>query len=347
MKTFDFEKNTALLYTKEITSLVSAIHEYRGKQALYEKTNLDTLEKMSKIAKIQSTVSSNRIEGISTTDKRINELLKEKAEPHNRDEKEIEGYRNVLETIHLNYGYIPLKSNYVLQLHRDLYKSVSTSFGGVYKVTDNIIEEIYSDGNNFVRFQPLNAFDTPQAIIDLCESYTKAVNTETADPLLLICVFILDFLCIHPFNDGNGRMSRLLTLMLLYQNGYMVGKYISIEMLIEKNKEGYYDNLQLSSKNWISNSNDYRPFVRYMLGIILRAYREFEDRTSYLVDKKDSAYRMQTIFDNHLGKISKSELLELIPDIGEAGLEKQLHTLLTSGYIKKVGGGRSTAYVKA
>ena len=219
------------------------------------------LENLVEIAKIQSTESSNKIEGIYTSDERLKKIVLDKTMPKTRNEREIAGYRDVLNTIHENFQHIPIRDTFILQLHRDLYKFENASYGGRFKTADNIIEEEDERGNKFVRFRPLPAWETPDAIINLCTAYNEAINKGEADSLLLIPMFIIDFLCIHPFNDGNGRMSRLLTLLLLYQNDYIVGRYISLEKLIERTKDSYYDALQSSSQGWIEDENNYEHFV--------------------------------------------------------------------------------------
>ena len=257
---------------------------------------------------------------------------------------EIAGYRDVLNTIHENYDYIPINANYLLQLHRDLYKFLGNTEGGTFKTGDNIIRETDAEGNQHVRFRPVAAWETPDAIDELCNAYRDA--KEIVDPLILDMMFILDFLCIHPFNDGNGRMSRLLTLLLLYQSGFIVGKYISIEKIIEESKETYYEALQDSSINWHENKNDYKPFVNYMLGVIVSAYKEFESRVKLLTDPNISkADRIREMIKNHIGTITKSELLEMNPDISDTTVQRALADLLKAGEIEKIGGGRYTKYV--
>ena len=250
MRKFDYSIIPDELMNHEIMNLISAIHEYKGKQELFIEAKSDVLESMIEIAKIQSTGASNRIEGIYTSDERLDALVKEKAEPRNRSEREIAGYREVLGLIHESYDYIVPRANVILQLHRDLYHFSPLSHGGNFKGSDNVITETDASGQKKVRFQPMSAFETPDGIDRLTDTFIEAINTEKYDPLLLIPMFILDFLGIHPFSDGNGRMSRLLTLLLLYRSGYIVGKYISIEMIIEKTKETYYEVLKDSSTDW-------------------------------------------------------------------------------------------------
>ncbi len=347
MRSFNYNEIEEYIYDKEVVDLLTEIHEYRGKQELFMESYPDVLEAMIKVAKIQSTGASNRIEGIYTSDKRLDELVGKKTEPKNRNEEEIAGYREVLNTIHENYDYIVPRANVILQLHRDLYMFNSGSIGGNYKNSDNIIEEKNEYGERKVRFQPVPAYLTKNTMEVMCNQFIEVINKKSADPLLLIPVFILDFLCIHPFNDGNGRMSRLLTLLLLYQNEYIVGKYISIERLIEKSKDRYYETLRLSSIGWHENQNDYKQFLKYYLGVVLAAYREFSSRVDTLRNKGFSKpERIRHVFNTKVGKISKSEIGKLCPDISTTTIERTLASLLKEGYIIKVGGGRSTAYVK-
>ena len=271
----------------------------------------------------------------------------EKAEPKNRSEAEIAGYREVLATIHDSYEYISIRPNNILQLHRDLYSFSSSDTGGRFKNTDNVIAESSKDGQQRVRFIPVPAFQTPEAMNNLCYEFNNAIERAEYDPLLLIPMFILDFLCIHPFNDGNGRMSRLLTLLLLYRSGYIVGKYVSMEMMIEKTKETYYEALQNSSVEWHNDQSDYTSFVRYYLGIVLKGYNEFQDRIEHLKYRKLSkADRVRSVFDKKLGVVKKSDIATLCPDISETTIERTLKDLLDAGFIEKVGKGRATGYAK-
>ena len=346
MKKYDYSKNWKQLLQPDIVAMLSQIHEYKGKQTLYIEAKKDALTQLIEIAKIQSTESSNKIEGIYTSDERLKKIVLDKTMPRTRNEQEIAGYRDVLATIHENYDYIPPKPSIFLQLHRDLYKFSGKSIGGSYKNTDNVIAEEDEKGEHIVRFNPVPAWETPDAVEKLCEAFSDAVSAGEVDPLLLIPMFILDFLCIHPFNDGNGRMSRLLTLLLLYRSGYIVGKYISIEKLIEDSKETYYEALRDSSVDWHENTNDYAPFVRYMLGIVLAAYREFSSRVKILTDSGISkADRIQLIIQDTLGKITKSEIAKQCPDISLITIQRALNDLLKEEKIIKIGGGRYTSYI--
>lgn len=346
MREFNYKSEYAKLLTPDIVNLLTVIHEFKGEQTLFLEAKSDLLTQLLEIAKIQSTEASNRIEGIITTDERLKLIVREKTMPKTRSEKEIAGYRDVLTTIHESYDYIPPRSSMILQLHRDLYKFSGMSIGGNFKNSDNVIAEKLPDGTQRVRFQPVSAWETPETMDRLCDEFIKSVNDPEMDPLLLIPMFILDFLCIHPFHDGNGRMSRLLTLLLLYRSGYIVGKYISIEKLITDSKETYYEVLQESSYEWHEGTNDYLPFVRYMLGVIAAAYREFSSRVKLLsTGGFTKAERIRELIKDHLGKITKAELMELCPDISQATVQRTLAELLANGEITKIGGGRYTSYI--
>ena len=347
MKNFDYITNPAKLLTPEIVQMVGSIHEHKGKQELFLEANIDELKTLLEVALIQSTGASNRIEGIFTSDKRLEELVSQKAEPRNRSEQEIAGYREVLATIHESYEYITPRPTIILQLHRDLYSYSQGNIDGTYKNSDNVIAETDAEEHQKARFIPVPAFQTAEAIDELCAHFLEAWEANLIDKLILIPMFILDFLCIHPFNNGNGRMSRLLTLLLFYKAGYIVGKYVSMEMLIEKTKETYYEALQASSVGWHEGENSYKPFVKYYLGIMLKAYNEFENRVEHLkyhnLSKPD---RIKAVIDNKVGKITKKEIMELCPDISKVTVERTLTDLVKSGYIAKVGAGPSTGYVR-
>ncbi len=347
MHTFDYSRGLDSLLTPEITGLLTSIHEYRGKQDLYITAKADVLDPLLEVARIQSTEASNRIEGIFTSSTRLRQLLREKATPRNRNEYEIAGYRDVLATIHESHDFMPLSANLILQLHRDLYSHLPDGIGGHWKISENVIAETDSEGNERVRFRPLGSAETPFAMDEICLAYRKAIADGRTDPLLVTAVFVLDFLCIHPFSDGNGRISRLLTLLLLYQSRYVVGKYISLEMLIEKSKETYYETLRGSSDRWHESANDPRPFVCYLLGVILKAYREFEDRVADVtIGRKTKGERVRSVFATTPGKITKRDILQVCPDISTAMVEKTLKELLDTGFIRKIGQGKGTSYAR-
>ena len=345
MRNYDLQNKWQKLLTPDIVALLTQIHEFKGEQNLFIEAHSDTLTQLVEIAKIQSTEASNKIEGIYTSDERLKKIVLDKTTPRTRNEQEIAGYRDVLATIHESYEYIPLRPAMILQLHRDLYKFSGMSIGGSYKNADNVIAETDAQGNRFIRFQPVSAWETAEAMEMACQAYDQAVQSG-ANPLLIIPMFILDFLCIHPFNDGNGRMARLLTLLLLYRSGYIVGKYISLEKVIEQSKETYYETLQQSSFGWHENENDYAPFVRYLLGTIVAAYRDFSDRVQFLTTKGLSKPdRIRELIKTTLGKITKTEIMEKCPDISQATVQRTLIDLQKQGEILKLSGGRYTAYI--
>lgn len=347
MKIFNYSQYKNVTWDNEILGYISQIHEYKGKLANIEYKNKTKINKLVEIAKIQSIESSNKIEGIVTTSTRIKQICENKTTPKNRDEKEILGYRDVLNTIHENYEFISINSSYILQLHRDLYKFSEKSIGGKFKNVQNYISETRTDGSAFVRFQPLEPYETPDAIDRLCEEFNIAVSKEYVDPLILIPIFVLDFLCIHPFNDGNGRMSRLLTLLLLYKQKYSVGKFISIEKIIEETKNRYYDSLQSSSINWIDGKNNPTEFIKYMLSVILKSYRDLEERANILLEKKSKALtQVQDIINTKIGKFTKSEIVLLCPTLSETTVERCIKELLNNGLIKKHGDRKSAFYTR-
>lgn len=347
MRSFDYNKLKDCQWDSEILGLVAQIHEYKGRQELYLKQKPAVFDKLAEIAKIQSTEASNKIEGIVTTTTRIQQLCMDKTTPRNRDEEEIIGYHDVLNTIHESYEYIPIRSSYILQLHRDLYKYSEKAIGGRYKNTQNTIAETREDGTQVVRFTPLAPYETPDAIEEICESFNQVIDSCVLDSLILIPIFIHDFLCVHPFNDGNGRMSRLLTTLLLYRQGYVVGRYISIESKIEKNKTKYYEVLEQCGDGWHEGEENPTPFIKYLLGIILAAYRDFESRINLVHDKLPAIEQVRIAINEKIGKFTKREIMELVHTIGKASVENSLKKLTEEGVIKKHGQGKATFYTRA
>ena len=346
MRDFNYGKLRNIKWDNEVLGLVAQIHEYKGKQTLFLKQKPATLEKLVEIAKIQSTESSNKIEGIVTTAVRIKQLCDQKTTPRNRDEEEISGYRDALSLIHESYEYIPIKSSYILQLHKVLYRYSQRSIGGRFKNTQNYITEIKESGEQIVRFMPLDPFETPTAIEKMCESFNRETDACEIDPLILIPAFIVDFLCVHPFNDGNGRMSRLLTTLLLYRAGYVVGKYVSLESKIEKTKESYYKALEKSDINWNNGENDLTPFIKYILGTVLSAYRDFEQRVILVEDKSSAIDLVRNAVNNTIGKFTKSDIMELVPSVGKTSVENSLKILIEEGVIGRDGKGKATFYFR-
>lgn len=346
MRDFNYGKLRNIKWDNEVLGLVAQIHEYKGKQALFLKQKPATLEKLVEIAKIQSTEASNKIEGVVTTAARIKQLCDQKTTPRNRDEEEISGYRDALSLIHESYEYIPIKSSYILQLHKVLYRYSQRGIGGRFKNTQNYITEIKESGEQIVRFMPLDPFETPTAIEKMCESFNRETDACEVDPLILIPAFIVDFLCVHPFNDGNGRMSRLLTTLLLYRAGYVVGKYVSLESKIEKTKESYYKALEKSDINWNREENDLTPFIKYILGTVLAAYRDFEQRVILVEDKASAIDLVRNAVNNTIGKFTKSDIMELVPSVGKTSVENSLKILIEEGVIGRDGKGKATFYFR-
>ena len=343
-KTFDYSKLIDRKFDKEIINYIGLIHEFKGRQDLFLSQRKVDLDKLVEISKIQSTESSNEIEGIITTNQRFKELMADKTTPRNRSEKEIQGYRFALNMIHESFKYISIRPNTILQLHKEMYQFLDVRFGGRFKDTPNEIDAVYPDGRKVVLFKPLEPYETPDAIQAICDEYDKAINEYNIDPLIVIPVFIHDFLCIHPFNDGNGRMSRLLTTLLLYRSGYSIGKYISLEKKIQISKSEYYESLQQSSKGWIDETQDDTPFIKYLLSSILAAYRDFEDRVDIVGHKMSALEMVEKAVKSKIGKFTKSDIMELCPKIGRGSVEQSLKTLCEKGIIKKEGNGRATFY---
>ncbi len=346
MREFNYRELKNASWSNDILGYVATIHELKGKQDLYVKQNPVEIEKLVEIAKIQSTEASNSIEGIRTTETRLKQLLSEKTMPKTRDEEEIAGYRDALNTIHESYEYIPLTANYILQLHKIMYGHSAKTIGGNFKNVQNYISATDTNGNRYTLFTPLAPYETPTAIEKICNEFNLAIADCEVDPLILIPIFIHDFLCIHPFLDGNGRMSRLLTMLLLYRSGYLVGKYISLEAKIAKHKDLYYDALEQSQTGWHQNQDTPEAFIKYLLGTIVSAYRDFEERAILISDKSTSIEVIRKAIKNIVGKFTKSKLKELCPTVNIKSIEKALKLLHESGEITKCGSGKSTFYIK-
>ncbi len=344
MRRFNYSSLKDKKWDIEIVNYLALIHEEKGKQSIYLKQKPDELKNLVEIAKIQSTESSNSIEGIRTTETRLRQLMDEKTTPRNRDEKEIAGYRDALRVVHENFEYIPLTPNYILQLHKIMFDHTDSSFGGSFKNVQNYISAVDSTGKTYTLFTPLAPYETPPAVQEICDEFNRIIGEGKVDPLLVIPVFIHDFLCIHPFIDGNGRMSRLLTTLLLYRSGYEIGKYISLEAKIAKNKEAYYDALELSQNGWHEEADDPTAFIKYLLGTIIAAYRDFNDRMSMIASS--SFDTVCNAVNSRIGKFTKREILELCPSVSASTVERHLKKLCADGEISKNGGGRSTFYVR-
>ena len=332
--------------TRNILQMISKISEYKGMQNLYKKQSPQILKTLLQIATIQSTESSNKIEGIIVPHERIVSLVTKRKKPKNRSEEEILGYKYVLNLIHNNHQNIPFKTNIILQFHKDLYKYATVS-AGKWKNSDNTIEEILPNGKRLIRFKPLSAFQTPDAMNQLQTSFNKEWERGNLHKLLLIATYILDFLCIHPFLDGNGRLSRLLTLMLLYHSDYYVGQYISIEKIIEDTKEEYYSALQKSSQSWHEGKHDLNPWWEYFLAIILEAYKSFEERVGYISKGKGSktGIILETI-DSFQNEFTIQDIQKNCPVVGIDLIRKTLARLKKRKKIACIGRGPMAKWKK-
>lgn len=346
MRQFNYSKIREQSWDSEILGLIAAIYKEAGKQELYLKQRPEELEKLVEIAKIQSTEASNAIEGIVTTNTRIRQLVEEKTTPRNRDEQEIAGYRDVLNLIHESFDAIPITRNFILQLHKIMYSHMNNPMAGQTKNVQNYISATYPDGHVEILFTPMAPYETPEALDQICQEYNRVIGNFELEPLIAIPVFIHDFLCIHPFNDGNGRMSRLLTTLLLYRSGFYVGKYISLEAKIAKNKDLYYDALNRSQTGWHEGTEDALPFIKYLLGTILAAYRDFADRFSIVEEKLPAIEIVRKATMNKIGRFTKQDIRELCPALSLSSVEGSLRKLVATGELKREGVGKSTIYYR-
>ena len=346
MRNFNYTMINEWKWDSELLGLIAAIYKEAGKQELYLKQRPEDLEKLVEIAKVQSTEASNAIEGIRTTNTRIRQLVAEKTTPRNRSEQEIAGYRDVLNIIHESFDAIPITQNYILQLHKILYSQTNNPIAGRTKNVQNYISATYPDGHTEILFTPLAPYETPDALDRICVEYNRVIGNMELEPLIAIPIFIHDFLCIHPFNDGNGRMSRLLTTLLLYRSGFYVGKYISLEAKIAKNKDLYYDALSASQKGWHEGKDDPVPFIKYLLGTILAAYKDFEDRFSLVETKLPAIETVRRAAHNKIGRFTKQDIRELCPSLSLSSVEGALRKLVESGELRREGNGKNTCYYR-
>jgi Fic family protein len=319
--------------------------ECKGRQELYTRQSPEALETLRSLAIIESTESSNRLEGIIATRERIESIVLKSAAPRNRSEQEIAGYRDALALIHESWKGIRFDNTMIKQLHKMLYRYLPEQ-GGNWKTEDNVIWEKYSDGTRRVRFEPTPAKDTPAAMERLIKRYKMAIN-DGRDPIVVIPLTIFDFLCIHPFRDGNGRMARLLTLLLLYQHGYIVGKYIGLERLFEETKRSYYETLRSSSKYWHEGKHDIMPWLTYFWGVLLRAYKEFSERVGTITTGRGAKTEQITLtIQRKIVPFSVSDIERECPGISRDMIRFVIHRLRDDGIIKSTGIGRNAKWVK-
>ena len=346
MRSFNYSAFKEQKWDSGILGLIAAIYKEAGKQEQYLKQRPQEMEKLVEIAKIQSTEASNAIEGIVTTNTRIKQLVEEKTTPRNRDEQEIAGYRDVLNVIHESFDAIPITQNYILQIHKMLYSHMNNPLAGRTKSMQNYISAAYPDGHTEILFTPLAPYETSESLDRICEEYNRVIGNLEVEPLIIIPIYIHDFLCIHPFNDGNGRMSRLLTTLLLYQNGFYIGKYISLEAKISKNKDLYYSAMSQSQTGWHEGKEDALPFIKYILGTILASYKDFEERTSFVQEKLPALEMVRMASKSKIGRFNKQDIRELCPTLSDSSIEGALRKLVAAGELKKEGKGKSTCYFR-
>lgn len=346
MRSFNYSAFKEQKWDSGILGLIAAIYKEAGKQEQYLKQRPQEMEKLVEMAKIQSTEASNAIEGIVTTNTRIKQLVEEKTTPRNRDEQEIAGYRDVLNVIHESFDAIPITQNYILQLHKMLYSHMNNPLAGRTKSVQNYISAAYPDGHTEILFTSLAPNETSEAFDRICEEYNRVIGNLEVEPLIIIPIFIHDFLCIHPFNDDNGRMSRLLTTLLLYQNGFYIGKYISLEAKISKNKDLYYSAMSQSQTGWHEGKEDALPFIKYILGTILASYKDFEERISLVQEKLPALEMVRMASKSKIGRFNKQDIRELCPTLSDSSIEGALRKLVAAGELKKEGKGKSTCYFR-
>ena len=347
MHKFDYSFLNNGLLPSQLVNVTASISSLKTASQFRKNDYQKVFTELEKIARIQSVKSSNEIEGIVTTDERIIQIVQQNSAPLNHNEQEILGYRDALNIIHTGHQNIQFNENTVLSLHRTMLSAADYDFGGQYKNDDNVILEIDGQGNKKVRFAPVPARETKTAMEQLFLAFMEASSDSNINTLLLIPCVILDFLCIHPFRDGNGRMSRLLSLLLLYKNGFDVGKYISFEEQINKNKGWYYQTLKESSENWHDSKNNYFPFMQNFLMTLYECYQELDKRFAVVNSNKiTKTARIENTVLNSLLPISKADICKLLPDISPTTVEAVLGKMIKSGIITMIGNGRGTKYLR-
>jgi len=336
----------ALRFDGTQAATLRALGEHQGKQRLYAAQSPETLQGLRQMAQIESTESSNRLEGVVVAPARLKSLVIRDATPKNRSEQEIAGYRDALARIHASAAHMAFSENVALQLHAMLYRYLPQT-GGRWKAANNDIIERHPDGTSRLRFAPVAAHLTPMAMTDLTQRYAAARDQHLTDPLVLAPLAVLDFLCIHPFPDGNGRMSRLLTLLLLYHFDYAVGRYISLERIFEETKEGYYETLEASSRGWHQGRHDVKPWLDYFWGSLLRAYREFEERVGAIARGRGSkGDRVRAEVLKRSLPFSISEIEESCPGVSRDMVRLVLREMRSQGVIESTGKGRGAKWIK-
>lgn len=347
MRKFDYSFLDNGLLPANLINLTSTIYSLKTMSGIRKDEYKKIFTELEKVAKVQSVKSSNEIEGIVTSDERIKEIVNQSSEPLNHNESEIAGYRDALNEIHLGYKNLDFTESNILRLHDIMMSYSGYEYGGKYKTDDNVIIELDNEGNRKIRFKPTPAKETPNAMEQLVLAYMDARSDANINQLLLIPCVILDFLCIHPFRDGNGRMSRLLSLLLLYKNGFDAGKYVSFEEQINNNKVYYYDSLKKSSTGWENNENTYIPFIQNFLSTLYMCYKELDKRFNVVNSGKiTKTARIEATIMNSLTPISKAEICNILPDVSPTTVEAVLGTMLKQGKINRIGNSRATKYIR-
>ena len=336
-----------MAFTAEDATTIQKIGEYKGKQTLFSQQTPEILDSLRQVAIIESSESSNRLEGITAPRKRVEAIVKQSSTPANRSEQEIAGYRDALALIHESAAHMPFSINVVLQLHSMIYRYLPSD-GGRWKMADNQIVERNADGSiKRVRFEPVSALDTPAAMGQLVERYGDAIHSNSVEPLVVVPATVFDFLCIHPFADGNGRIARLMTLLLLYHFDYEVGRFISLERVFEDSRETYYECLEASSKGWHEGRHDIKPWLRYFWGVILRAYGEFEERVGTITKGRGAkTIHIRRVVDRKLGPFSISDIEAECPGISRDMIRVVLRQLRDERVLRLEGRGRGSRWVK-
>lgn len=339
MKSFEYGYYLETPLSHNLVMTMRSLGEFRGRQTLYADQFPEVLDTLRRVAMVQSTESSNRIEGISVLPDRVDALVLKKSHPRDRSEQEVAGYRDVLASIHANHSDIHLSSKHIMNWHRALYRYTDER-GGEWKSRDNAILEVTPDGRQVVRFKPVSALATPNFMDRLLALFKQAMDKRDADPLLSIATFIFDFECIHPFKDGNGRIGRLLTLLLLYQSGYEVGRYIGLERIVEESKETYYESLHKSSQGWHDGKHDLRPWWNYFLGMLTAAYKEFEERVGTITSARGAKREMvRSAIERLPERFTIGDLKRVCPGVSYPTLQRALTDLRKEKKVRCLGRG--------
>ena len=348
MRKFDYSFLNNGLLPASLVSLTANISALKMMAGIRKEEYAQVFTELEAVAKIQSIKSSNAMEGIVTSDERIAAIVNQNSAPLNHNEAEIAGYRDALNEVHLGFEHIDFRERDILRLHEIMMSLAGYEYGGQYKTDDNVILEVDADGYRRVRFRPTPTKETPKAMEQLELAYMEARSDANINQLLLIPCVILDFLCIHPFRDGNGRMSRLLSLLLLYKNGFDAGKYVSFEEQINNYKDYYYEALRQSSDGWETNENSYFPFMENFLSILYLCYKELDKRFAVVHGKRiTKRARIEAVILNSLTPLSKAEICKILPDVSPTTVEAVLGAMVKSGAVKRIGASRSARYLKA